>query len=363
MHILAAVVGIIFIAVILFDTFQTVVLPRRASSSLRITNLFYRFTWLIYSGPARRKPHSQRRENYLALYGPLSLFLLLSVWVVGLVLGFALLFWAAGSPLHAPENPPTFFTDLYTSGSTFFTLGLGDIIPATYLSRALFVIEVGTGFAFLALVIGYLPVLYQAFSRREVSISLLDARAGSPPTALELLRRCWEDDDCTMSVDFLHDWERWSAELLETHLSYPVLGFYRSQHENQSWLAALAAILDVSALISVGIEGVPRRQGRLTFAMARHTLVDLAQVFETPPAENGNNPDWDEQLQSLRFSMDRMGMTLRPGAQADEELAELHRLYQPYLTALSAYLLMPVSSWGNPLEHKDNWQSTAWGKM
>ena len=145
-------------------------------------------------------------------------------------------------------------------------------------------VESATGFGFLALVIGYLPTLLQAFSRRDANVTLLDARAGSPPTAVELLRRHASAHGREALHELLRDWERWSAELLESHLSYPVLCYFRSQHDNQNWLAALTTILDTCALAIVGMENVPRRQAQLTFAVARHAVVDLAQIFSTAPA-------------------------------------------------------------------------------
>src|SRR6185437_5920836 len=137
------------------------------------------------------------------------------------------------------------------------------------------------GLRILALVIGYLPVLYQSFSRREVTISLLDARAGSPPTAYELLRRNTGPATCGFEAltEVLAHWETWAAELMESHLSYPVLAYFRSQHDNQSWIASLTAVLDVCSLSMVGMEGVCQYQARMTFAIARHALVDLSQVF------------------------------------------------------------------------------------
>ena len=139
------------------------------------------------------------------------------------------------------------------SGTNFFTLGLGDVTPTTTSARVLTTVEAGMGFGFLALVIGYLPVLSQAFSRRESAIALLDARAGSPPTAAELLRR--RGGRRPSPGRLLNDWERWSAEVLESHISFPVLAFYRSQHDNQSWVAALTTVLDTCALVITGVDG------------------------------------------------------------------------------------------------------------
>ena len=152
------------------------------------------------------------------------------------------------------------------------------------------VAETGIGFGFLAVVISYLPVLYQAFSHREVTIALLDARAGSPPTAAQLLVRLARHRNFAPLDRFLEEWERWAAEVLESHVSFPVLSYYRSQHDNQSWLAALTAILDTAALVIAGAKGVDPYQAQLTFAMARHAVVDLAQVYNVPPIEPDPGP-------------------------------------------------------------------------
>jgi hypothetical protein len=148
-----------------------------------------------------------------------------------------------------------FDTYLYFSGSTFFTLGYGDMVATSTVGRLMSVAEAGMGFMFLAVIISYLPVLYQAFSRRELAIALLDARAGSPPSAGELLRRLAEGRNSAGPGPFLVEWERWAADLLESYPSFPVLSYYRSQHENQSWVGALTAILDTSSLLIAGVEG------------------------------------------------------------------------------------------------------------
>src|SRR5262249_42754273 len=161
----------------------------------------------------------------------------------GLIAGFAFLHWSLGTYLQRPGDAPSGLPDLlYFSGTTFFTIGYGDMVPQHGLGRFLAVFEGGVGFGFLAVVIGYLPGLYQAVSRREGTISLLDARAGSPPSAGQLLLRVAPHYNESAAYDTLVEWERWSAELLESNLSFPVLSFYRSQHDNQSWVGALTTI-------------------------------------------------------------------------------------------------------------------------
>ena len=356
---LIAAAGALWVVVIMWDAFETLVLPRRVTRRLRPTRMFYRVTWRVWSAVARRMRPGGRRETYLSFFGPLSLLVLLAAWAASLVAAFALLQSGLGTKLNVPGAGA--FTDhLYLSGTTFFTLGLGDVTPVSRAGRALVVIEAGIGFAFLALVIGYLPVLYQSFSLREVSITLLDARAGSPPNAEDLLRGSWSDDEALTAL--LREWERWSAEVLESHLSYPVLSYYRSQHDNQSWLAALTTILDASTLVIVGIQGACARQARLTFAMARHAVVDLAQVLGRPPIDSARDRLPPSDLAQLRAGLAAAGVVVDAGAGADDKLAETRRMYEPFVTALSEYLLMPLPAWRAGVAAKENWRTSPWGQ-
>lgn len=349
---LTVAAGILLNAFIIWDVFEAMVLPRRVTRRFRPTRVFYRVTWGAAKAVALRLPAGARREASFSFYGPLSLLVLFSLWAVCLIAGFTLIHLGAGT------RPGASLSDYaYMSGETLFTLGYGDITPVTRFGRALAVAEAGTGFGFLALVIGYLPVLYQAFSRREVAISLLDARAGSPPSAEELLRRHGRDLEALASL--LAEWERWCAEVLESHVSYPVLAFYRSQHDNQSWLGALTTILDAAALIIVGVDGACARQAALTFAIARHAVADLSQVFHTPPRPPAPDRLPAEVLERLRAALAVDGVVLKGGAAADARLADLRRMYEPYVNALANHLLLPLPSWATATTN-DNWRTTAW---
>jgi ion channel len=360
---LAMVGAIVLILIILWDIFETIVLPRRINRRLRVAFLVYRFTWLPWAGIGRMafKKSEGRRETFLSLYGPLALLFLLFVWASGLIVGFASVQWALGSRLEATiGGTPTFATDLYLSGTTFFTLGLGDVIPLGGWARLWTVIEAGCGFGVLALVIGYLPILYQAFSRREVAISLLDARAGSPPSAVELLRRHVRDYSVQALNDQLRAWETWSAELMESQLSYPALSYFRSQHERQSWLGGLTTILDVCALIITGVDGIPPQQARLTFAMARHAAVDLSQVLYTQPDMHCHMRLPTEDVARLRILLSEASAPLREGPEAGARLNELRLLYEPFVYALSHRLLMDLPPW-LPGDHAlDAWRASPW---
>lgn len=359
MNILAFTAGVLCLFIVLLDAFQTIILPRRATGRFRLTNVFYAFTWNPWVFVARRLRNPRHRESFFSYFGPLSLILLLALWAALMILGFALLLYALGSPFTDSTHMARFFSDLYVSGTTIFTLGLGDVIPQTNSSRSLLVLEAGAGFGLLAVVMGYFPVLYSAFSRREAIISLLDARAGSPPTAAELLRRhSYEGTEQALST-LLNEWERWSAELLESHLSYPLLCYFRSQHNNQSWLSALTAILDTSALLIVGVRGPEARQAQLTFAMARHAMVDLSQLFSCRPTAGVPDRLPPERYQRLFDLLCQSGICVCRDSLSNERLREMRALYEGYAQALSSYLSMPLPPWIADEPRKDNWMTVA----
>ena len=363
MSILAVIVGVLFIFAILQDSFESVVLPRRVSRRFRLSRFFYMATWVLWSSVARKMRQGNRRELYLSYFGPLSLILLLFLWAAVFIFAFALLQWGLGSSLNAPEKQVTFGTYLYMSGTTFVTLGFGDVTPLFGLGRFLAVAEAGLGFWFLALIIGYVPVIYQAFSRREVGISLLDARAGSPASATELLRRHYRNQQVEELVQYLREWERWCAELLESHLSYPVLTYYRSQHERQSWLAALTAILDASALLLVGFEGRAAPTVRFTFAIARHAAVDLAQTYGIPPTHPKLDRLSSADFVRMREALAEVGLRLEHEEDAEQRLSEMRRMYEPFVNALADRLLLNLPPWIAATKTVDDWQTSAWDHL
>ena len=357
---LIGIVGVLLIVIGLWDVFETIVLPRRVTRRVRLTRLFYRGTWRPWWTIANAIHKKKRRETLLSIYGPLSLLMLLTVWALTVVVGFALIHLALGSSVGHITEHSGFLTDLYYSGTTFFTLGLGDIAPIGSAARTITVVEASIGFGMLALVIGYLPILYQAFSRREVNISMMDARAGTPPTAVELLRRHQEANSMASLDQWLRDWEMWAADLMESHLSYPVLCFFRSQHDNQSWIAALSTVLDTCSLVMVGIDGMPKWQAQLTFKMARHALVDISQIFNTSPVKNDGARLNSEQLAEVRNALRGCGVEMSSEPGDERTLEELREMYEPYTQVLSKYLMMPLPGWMPQKRASDNWQTSAW---
>jgi hypothetical protein len=359
MNLLSLIIGLLCLFEVVVDAFQTLILPRRASGRLRISRIFITATWTPWRAIASHMRQTRRRETFLSYYGPLLMLFLVIAWAAGLIIGFGLVYHAIGSPFSNAHSFGRWETDLYGGALTLFTPGLGDVIPLTVLARVLLAIEAGTGLAFVACVIGYLPVLYSAFSRREANIVLLDARAGSPPTAVELLRRHAGPADGAALQTLLVEWERWGAELLESHISYPQLCFFRSQHDNQSWLGALVAILDTCAVLIALVEGEATRQAQQTFVMGRHAIIDLAHVFSLsgqPPREDRLPPAG---VQEVCDRLAAAGVALRTSAASLERLRELRGMYEAQAVGLSRLLMQPLPPFYPDAGKRSNWTLVA----
>jgi voltage-gated potassium channel Kch len=360
LRVLAGLFGMAMIVVVLIDCFESILQPRRVTRPYRFARFYYLGAWALWRAVAARMKSPRKQAAFLSSFGPLSLLGIFAAWVLGLIVGFAALNWALRTAVHSPEGGTTFATYLYMSGTTFFTLGYGDVTPITAFGRALAVGESGLGFGFLAAVLSYLPVLFQAYSRREVSIATLDARAGSPASAAQLLLRMARAGNMQAMDGFLREWEMWSANLLESHLSFPVLSYYRSQHDNQSWLAALTVVLDTCALLMTQVKGSNTYQAEVTFAIARHAAVDLTLVLRTPASAAEGERLSAQELQRLREMLMAAGVELHEGAAAEARLGELRGMYEPFVRALGARLLLSLPVVAPADGAADNWQRSAW---
>jgi hypothetical protein len=347
---------------VLVDAFEALVLPRRAMRKFRPARLYYRRAWKVWRGVADNYLHGALRQHFLSWFGPFSLFVLFATWAASLIVAFALLQWSVGAPLGNVPGAASIPACLYLSGETFFTLGYGDLAPTSWTGRLLSVMEAGVGFGFMAVVIGYLPVLYQAFSRRERDIALLDARAGSPPTAGEMIRRFATTSSVREIEPLLSEWERWAAELLESQLSFPVLAFYRSQHDNQNWLAGLAVILDTCSVLLSNFPDVSRHQLQITFAMARHAAVDLALIFHTPQPRTIPERLSSERYDKFLHELHATGLRVDCSEASFSRLAELRQMYEPYLDAISRYFEFALPVIIADEVPVDNWQRSPWQK-
>jgi hypothetical protein len=349
MHAVVFLLGCLVLFCVGQDAFEVMLLPRRIRRRIRLVSILFSVTWGATSSVARRIPLGDRREQFLSLYGPLCMMMLFMLWEFGLIAAFGMLEWAT-------QANGSLASQLYMSGVTFFTLGYGDVVPTTSVSRFLAVLEAGSGLGVVAVVISYLPVLYQFFSRREAHVIQLDGRAGSPPTATTLLCRHADAGGLAGLEDLLREWEIWGSELLESHLSYPVLAYYRSQHANQSWLAALAAVMDTCALVLVGVEAFPLLQARMTFTMARQVLVEMARSFDVSPSRySGGDRLPHAAFLRMEMAFSDAGLKWSGGAEAEEILSGLRATYEPLLDGLSTRLLLPLQGWIADSDTANHW--------
>jgi hypothetical protein len=350
----------VLVVLMLAEFFVAFLLPRRVKRDPRIARQVLRYGWHGWRRVARLLP-PVAGDTMLGIYAPLGLIAELAMWTLGLVVGFACLQWATGSHL-GPGGSVSFGDDLFFSAGGFLSAST-DLFPVGGGARAIFLLEAACGFAVLFIAIGYLPALFQAFSRREIAVSQLDPRAGSPPTAGALLERSGERGGWRSLGDYLQNWEIWAAELMETHLSYPILSYFRSQHLNQNWLAALTTLLDTCSFTSAATPEMEAAEAaEVTYAIGRHALADLAYMFNAKPVKPDPprlSPDDFSQLCGL---VTRSGLEVRDEAEVRERLDELRRKYEPYAAALARQLELKLPDWVPVPEAEANWRRSAWHK-
>jgi hypothetical protein len=332
MRVVAGIGGVALILLMLFEFFVTFLLPRRVRRDPRIARGLNRMVWRPWRALSRRLSPSTA-DTWLGFFGPFALVFQLIIWTLGLMAGYGLLEWGAvggsfGSRMLSSSG--VFLSAEGPSGSTS-----GHVI-------ALF--EAATGIGVLFVVIGYLPAVYTAFSRRETAISQLATRAGSPPAAGVLLHRAIGRQQWQELKRELQEWEEWAAELMETHLTYPLLGFYRSQHVNQNWLAALTAMVDVAAFVKATAPDEKVVAADVTFDIGRHALADLALQYRLQPGQVEERllaADFDRLYEIVDAATDdAVGRE-----DAWRRLAELRQRYEPNAEALARFLALELPPW------------------
>jgi len=358
-RVLVGLFGGALVLSMLMEIFVAFLLPRRVKRDPKIVRSIFTFAWGPWRWMARRLP-AQAADTMLGIYGPFGLLLNLVLWVAAMMLGYACLQWAGGSHLTV-GHAVSFGNDLYFSAATMAASAPDGMGAHSTFARIVQVVDAGSGLAVIAIVIGYLPSLYQAFSRREATVSQLDARAGSPPSAGRLVLRSTQRDGWPALNRYLSGWETWVAELMETHLAYPVLAYFRSQHVNQNWLSAMCALLDACAFTVSAAPPGTVDSARFTFAIARHAVVDLSYSFHVEPSP----PEVDrlpiEDLRELLRQLHEVGV--EPGADEAtiaERLTKMRSIYEPYINALGQRLELPLPQWLAPESPTDNWRTTQW---
>jgi hypothetical protein len=359
--VLLGLLGILLVLAVLWDGFESMVMTRNVTLRWRISRIFYLSTRPHYFNVVRRMKNQRLKNAALMSYTPGSLLLLIALWACLIILGYALINF--GFQIPHREGSFDFPSALYYSGVTFLTLGYGDLAPITGGGRFLAVVEAGSGFVFLAIVIGYLPVMYAVVQRREYAIILLDSKASSDPTGFELIRRHAAAGAISELTPFLAKYEQWGAEMLEAYLAYPITALYRSQHDDQSWVRAATAIMDACALIKSSFEPVDKEtrvlifQAGATFASLRHVMVDLAYLIKMPPQSECAKRLSEIDYAWLMSELQSLELPILPNR---EKLNEIRMMYEPYALSLGHGLIMEPPVWRRHKVEPDNWQIAAW---
>jgi hypothetical protein len=359
MRIVVGVLGGALVIAMMIEVFFAFLLPRRVKRDPRIVRSVFDYTWRPWRRLARLLP-PRAADTMLGIYGPIGLVINLILWIFLMMLGFACLQWAGGSQL-AGTHKVDFGNDLYFSAATMAASAPAGLAAHTSFARIIQVINAGSGLAVVAIVIGYLPALYQAFSSREATVSQLDARAGSPPSAGRLVIRSARNGGWPALAEYLGGWETWAAELMETHLAYPVLAYFRSQHVNQNWLSAMCTILDACTLTIACAPVGTIDQARFTFAIARHAVVDLSYSFRVDPLPPAADRLPASALEELLAQLRENG--IEPAAELStiaERVAQLRGMYEPYANALAERLELSLPPWLAPELPTANWRTTEW---
>jgi hypothetical protein len=317
---------------------RTVILPRSAQSLL--SRLVFRGVGGVFRGLAALRPSFDWRDRVMAHFAPIGMLTLVAAWLALVTVGFMTVFWAVEQEGWADA--------FWESGSSLLTLGFAPV-DGTGL-RALAFLEAALGLGLLALLITYLPTLYGAFSRRETLVALLETRAGTPPSAVEMLLRYQRIGWTDRLGDTWSDWEVWFAQIEESHTSYPALTFFRSPQPDRHWVTAAGTVLDAASLTLSTLEVAPQPHAALAIRSGYLALRRIAEFFgiEFDPDPAPDDPislhrrEFDEACERLAAS----GLPLKPDRdQAWRDFAGWRVNYDTVLLALAEATMAPYAPW------------------
>lgn len=336
-------VGIGLIFVTLNDVFQSVIVPRAAGRRFRLSYLQWHYCWYIWPALAWRvhPRNADAREDFLATYAPLSLVLMLATWAVAMAFGYGCLFWVLRTEI-APV-PVTYWQAVYFAGTSFLTIGFGDFVGRSGMTRMLSLLAGASGFGVVSVTTAYLFAIFGFFQSRESFVVRLGARAGAPPSGVGLLVVAKIAAIESDLPDVMRDGQAWMATVMESHLAYPTLAYFRSSHDYESWVGTLGTLLDAAILMMTTFEN-NFGQARITYNLGRHAARDLAKYFGVL-REDGDpgitRAEFDGACERLRS----VGYAIRSTDEAWDEFSKLRASYATHLNALARYFEIPPLAW------------------
>src|ERR1700686_3028506 len=315
--------GIALLLVILYDIFQSVVLPRPAINKLATVRYLVRGIYWMWRWVGNRMDSIPRRERWLAAYGPVAVLPIFISW--GLALGLAYGLIIDGVRDEMRPVPDSFGTSVYISATTLVPLSYGDFVPQGVPARLATIAESATGVILGALAITLLFSLYESFQRREELVVTLDAFAGAPPSGVQMLETAASHGMPEELIKTFDDWKQWAAAVLESHLAYPVLFYFRSSHDNEAWLNSFGAVLDASTLVMSSVDEDVESAAKLMFTVGNHLVEDLAWYFRYASSSDPfvDREEFDQAIARLKVA----GYTVRPPDAAWEQFSHLRAKY------------------------------------
>jgi hypothetical protein len=341
LHVVEVLLGVFLIGYVAWDVFNTVALPRPTPSVYRLARNLTRFSWRAWCWQARRMATGQKRERWLGGFAPLLVLVLLVAWVLVLIVGFGLIDLAFGTDFdpHITSLP----TAIYAAGTGLLTIGFGDIVPTASVTRLIVIASAGLGLGTVALVITYLFSLYGSFQRREVLVTTLDARAGAPPSGVALLETSQRTALLEDLPALFSEWERWAAEVLDSHVAFPILCYFRSSHDNESWVGSLGAMLDAAVLVLTTVEGLPRGRAEMLLGIGVHLVEDVSSFFGF--SNDGRVGVGRAEYEAARVRLEEAGFTLESPDIGWILFAQMRARYASRLNDLANFWMTPPTLW------------------
>jgi hypothetical protein len=350
LQIVLVILGALLVCWVFLSAARTFVVPRGHRQAL--TSFVFRGTRVLFDFMARRQPTYAEKDRVMAFYAPLTLLLMVPIWLLLTGTGYSLIYWALGI------RP---WTEAFiTSGSSLLTLGYASF--DSFLFHLLSFSEAVIGLMLVAMLIAYLPTMYSAFSRREMAVALLEVRAGWPPTAPELLWRLYGmDTNAAERKEFWHSWEQWFTELDENHTSLAALVFFRSPRPGLSWVISAGVVLDAAALDLALLDDGWLPTKAVTIRAGFLALRRIADFFKLPHEADPHFPENPISVTRAEFDaacarLEAQGLHLK----ADRDLAWQNfggwRVnYDETLNALARLTMAPESTWlaDTTLTHAD----------
>jgi hypothetical protein len=340
----AAIGGVALIVGMLSDAVATLIVTQGSSGPWRPTRIFYAVTWRSTRAVAARLP-DRSGEYVLNVYPALSLLGLLVLWLVGLMVGWSLVYWGLDQRIGGSTDWGTL---VYYAGSSLVTPVFGSAHGS--LVRMLTLLETLTGVVTIALMISYLPALYGAYSRRESRLLTLDDPSGGRITPVRVIALNAPGGDLEMLYRSLAEWESWTADILESHVSYPMLALFRSQHAGQSWVTALGLVTDAATLTTACVEGARDREASFLSRRGRRAIVEISRRLHVPV--EGAPQTWlvRENFEIAWTQLVSLGLPLRDQEEAWLDLQRLRSAYGDQLELLIDFLVAPHGFWGHSAE-------------